>query len=158
MSQTAFVQHDHSACISRSVAALETYCAEKRLKLTPVRRRALEVLLQDHRALGAYDILEVLSAEGLGSQPPVAYRALNFLVEHGFAHRVDRLNAFVACLHADKAHAPAFLICRNCGSIDEVQDNALDDAITALANARGFVPARYGVEVEGLCPECGAAQ
>ena len=75
---------------------------------TPVRRRALEILLKEHRALGAYEVLDGLREPGFGSQPPVAYRALEFLVTHGFAHRVERLNAFIACAHPGKAHAPAF--------------------------------------------------
>ncbi|MDM7256178.1 MAG: transcriptional repressor, partial [Paracoccus sp. (in: a-proteobacteria)] len=69
------------------------------LRLTAVRRRVLEILLENHKAMGAYEILDRLAAEGFGKQPPVAYRALDFLVEHGLVHRVQRLNAFAACLH-----------------------------------------------------------
>ena len=58
----------------------------------------LEILLESHRAMGAYEVLERLAAEGFGKQPPVAYRALDFLVEHGLALRVRRLNAYAACL------------------------------------------------------------
>jgi Fur family zinc uptake transcriptional regulator len=82
--------------------------------LTPVRRRVLEILLAQHRALGAYDILDTLREEGLGSQPPVADRALDFLIKNGFAHKIERLNAFIACTHLGQSHTPAFLICWNC--------------------------------------------
>jgi Fur family zinc uptake transcriptional regulator len=51
--------------------------------------KTLEILLQDHRALGAYDILDRLRAAGFGSQPPVAYRALDFLVDP----RVSRIRS-----------------------------------------------------------------
>ena len=88
-----FARHDHSACIADTVAAVAARCAADGLQLTPVRRRVLEILLERHRALGAYEILDVLRDEGLGSQPPVAYRALEFLTKHGFAHRIERLNA-----------------------------------------------------------------
>ena len=57
------------------------YCHKQKLQLTPARRKVLELLLQEHRALGAYDILDLLREAGFNSQPPVAYRALDFLVE-----------------------------------------------------------------------------
>ena len=68
-----------------------------RLRLTPARAFVLETLLESHRAMTAYEILDKLAAAGLGSQPPVAYRALDFLVANGFVHRIERLGAFAAC-------------------------------------------------------------
>ena len=109
MTAIGFGHHNHAGCIAEAMQAAETLCAEQKLQFTPIRRRVLELLLQDHRALGAYDILEKLAAEGLGAQPPVAYRALDFLVKHGLAHRIERLNAYAACTRPDHDHVPAFL-------------------------------------------------
>lgn len=74
MPAIGFHRHDHAACIDTSIAAAERHCAVHKLKLTPVRRRALEILLREHRALGAYDLLGHLAEDGLGSQPlsPIA--------------------------------------------------------------------------------------
>ena len=91
-SPLGFAHHDHDTCVSEALAAAEARCAAEGLRFTPVRRKVLDILLQEHRALGAYDILDMLREEGLGSQPPVAYRALDFLVTHGFAHKIERLN------------------------------------------------------------------
>ena len=102
MDPIGFSSHDHTHCITDNMAQIEAHCAKEGLQLTPVRRRVLEILLHEHRALGAYDILDKLRSEGLGSQPPVAYRALDFLVTHGFAHKIERLNAFVACANPVK--------------------------------------------------------
>ena len=120
----AFSQHNHAACIRSALSAAEAACATDGLRLTPVRRRTLEILLEAHEALGAYDVLARLSAEGLGDKPPVAYRALSFLVEHGLAHRIERLNAFVACAKPGHDHAPAFLICRGCRAVSETDTAA----------------------------------
>ncbi len=149
-----FEQHDHHACIATSVAEAERRCAAEGLRLTDIRRRVLEILLEGHRAMGAYDILEVLNSEGLGSQPPVAYRALEFLVTNGFAHKIERLNAFVACGHPSGECAPAFLICRGCEKVAEAQATPHDGALGASAAAAGFLIERAVVEVVGLCPEC----
>jgi len=143
-----FTSHDHATCIASALDVVQAECAEKRLQFTPVRRRVLEILLESHAALGAYDVLERLAAEGLGSKPPVAYRALNFLVENGFAHRVERLNAFVACGHPGEPHAPAFLICRACGQVAEAE------ASSPIEGASGFAVETTVVEAEGLCPAC----
>lgn len=143
-----FRSHDHASCIASALDVAQAECAQKRLQFTPVRRRALEILLESHVALGAYEVLDRLAAEGLGSKPPVAYRALNFLVENGFAHRVERLNAYVACGHPGEAHAPAFLICRACGQVAEAE------APSPIESVAGFAVETTVVEAEGLCPAC----
>ena len=94
MTAHGFDPHDHDHCIADALSAAEDACARRKLNLTPVRRRVLEILLQQHKAMGAYDILARLESEGLGSQPPVAYRALDFLVSNGFAHKIEGLNAY----------------------------------------------------------------
>jgi len=149
-----FDRHDHAQCIGTALAAVEAECAARRLQLTPTRRRVLEILLTEHRALGAYDVLERLAAEGLGSQPPVAYRALDFLVKHGFAHEIERQNAYVACAHPGATHAPAFMICRKCGTVAEAQAREGGGSLGQAARASGFRIESTVVEAEGLCPAC----
>lgn len=154
MDTIGFESHDHAACMQQGVEAVHQYCQDAGLQFTPTRRRVLEILLERHRALGAYEILDILREEGLGSQPPVAYRALDFLVSHGFAHKIERLNAFIACAHAGQRHAPAFLICRNCHAVAEA-DLAPDAELLSCAAAKaGFVIERTVVEAEGICPNC----
>jgi Fur family transcriptional regulator, zinc uptake regulator len=152
MTRLEFSEHDHGSCISRAVQQVEAQCAAEHLQLTPVRRRVLEILLRQHQALGAYEILDVLRSEGLGSQPPVAYRALDFLVKNGFAHRIEKLNAFVACTHPGEAHAPAFLICRDCNGVAEAEGAQV--ALKDSAERSGFAIESATIEFEGLCPNC----
>lgn len=149
-----FEPHDHVECIDDALAIAEERCAARGLHLTPVRRRVLEILLQEHVALGAYEILDRLRKEGRGSQPTVAYRALDFLVSNGFAHKVERLNAFIACSHPGQAHSPAFMICRNCETVAESRSMPARGALGAAARTVGFNIERTVVEAEGLCPAC----
>ena len=144
--------HDHDACISRVLDEAEAAADRSGARFTPVRRRVLEILLESHVALGAYDILKRLGAEGFGDKPPVAYRALDFLVEQGFAHRIESLNAFVACMHPAEGHDPAFMICRNCRAVAETI--AGDGPIAEDAAEIGFKIETTVVEAEGLCPKC----
>ncbi|MCC5973453.1 MAG: transcriptional repressor [Rubellimicrobium sp.] len=149
----AFGAHDHGHCVSTAMSSAERICARDGLQFTPVRRRVLEILLEAHEAMGAYDILARLEAEGLGSKPPIAYRALAFLVENGFVHRIERLNKFIACSHPGDQHAPAFMICRICGAIAE-GEVAPGGPLAASAARSGFRVERTVIEVEGLCPAC----
>jgi Fur family zinc uptake transcriptional regulator len=147
-----FVQHDHNRCVVSALAAADAACKTRKVQFTPVRRRTLEILLESHAALGAYDVLARLDADGFGAKPPVAYRALSFLVDQGFVHRIERLNAFVACAHPDTAHDPAFMICRSCGTIAEAQSSG--GTLGATAASTGFQIEQTVIEAEGLCPGC----
>lgn len=149
-----FAAHDHGHCVETAMVAAEERCADKGLQFTPVRRKALEILLQEHRALGAYEVLDRLRDAGFGSQPPVAYRALDFLVANGFAHKIERLNAFIACAHPRAAHSPAFMICRICDSVAEASATPARGVLGQAAREAGFRIERTVVEAEGVCPAC----
>lgn len=151
---SAFCLHDHRHCADNVLAKAEELTLAAGVRLTPVRRRALEILLEEHRAMGAYDVLQRLAAEGYGHQPPVAYRALEFLVDQGLAHRIRRLNAFAACMHPGTAHAPVFLICRACNSVAEAAAPSARAAVETAAHELGFTVERSNIEAVGLCPGC----
>jgi Fur family zinc uptake transcriptional regulator len=153
-SPLGFSRHDHSTCMSDALTVAEARCAADGLRFTPVRRKVLEILLQNHRALGAYTILDRLREDGFGSQPPVAYRALDFLVTNGLAHKIERLNAFIACVHPSHSHTPAFMICRLCDAVAEAQSSPAQGALGKAARATGFRIERTVVEAEGVCPSC----
>lgn len=150
----AFARHDHTHCAGDTLAKADALAGQRGARLTPVRRRALEILLEAHRAMGAYEVLERLGAEGFGKQPPVAYRALDFLVEQGFAHRIRRLNAFTACMHPGEAHHAAFLICKVCDAVAEAPAGKALVALEAAAGDLGFVIERSNIEALGTCPAC----
>ena len=149
-----FDPHNHASCVAALLKAAEARCVAGGLQFTPVRRRVLEILLRGHRALGAYDILDELKRDGLGSQPPAVYRALDFLVREGLAHRIERINAYAACARPGGDHQPAFLICRDCGAVAETDSGFGQSRLGAAAEASGFAIERIAVEALGLCPAC----
>lgn len=153
----AFQVHDHATCATDALSRAEALLVARGLRLTPVRKRVLEILLETHRAMGAYDVLNRLVAEGFGNQPPVAYRALDFLEEQGLAHRIRRLNAFAACMHPGEAHAPVFLICTGCNMVAEASGGGVRDALGRAAQGMGFAIERATVEALGRCPACEVA-
>lgn len=154
----AFADHDHRHCRETLLGELARAAAARGLRLTPARVRVLELLSEAHRAMGAYELLDRLRAEGLGSQPPVIYRALDFLIQAGFVHRLERLNAYVACCHPGgdhgTDHGACFLICSHCRKVAEFEEGAVDLAVAQAAASRGFAMRRTVLEIEGLCPAC----
>lgn len=154
MTTIGFENHDHDSCIRDGIQAAEAYCAEEKLHFTPIRRRVLELLLKGHRALGAYEILEMLRKEGHNAQPPVAYRALDFLVSNGFAHKIERQNAFIACAHPGRTHTPLFLICRSCEAVAETRADTAPGILARAADEAGFTTETAVMEAFGLCAHC----
>lgn len=154
MTAPAFHPHDHGACVGQALEQAEALVRQRGLRLTPVRRRALEILLERHGAMGAYEVLERLAADGFGRQPPVAYRALDFLVDNGLAHRIRRLNAFTACAHPGQDHHAAFLICERCDSVAEIPAGPMRAALDEGARQAGFHVHRASLEAIGICARC----
>lgn len=151
-------EHDHGDCVARVLADMERASLAEGLNVTPIRRRVLEILLESHAALGAYEILKRLSADGRAGQPPIVYRALDFLQKHGFVHKIEGLNAFVACMHPSEDHAPVFLICRSCHVVAETTGTGLRSHLNDAAHNVGFAPDHIVIEAQGLCSQCQKAE
>lgn len=146
--------HNHQRCIHHALSTAERLCRERNSRLTPVRKRVLELIWQSHRPLGAYQILAQLGDEGFNSAPPTVYRALEFLLEQGLVHRIASLNAFIGCSVPDQRHQGYFLICRDCGSAHELEAAPLSRALREQAGQQGFRVESETVELAGLCPRC----
>jgi Fur family transcriptional regulator, zinc uptake regulator len=146
--------HDHATCAESALAAAADICATKGARLTPLRRRVLELIWRSHAPVGAYDLLRALAKTQPGAAPPTVYRALEFLLARGLVHRIESLNAFVGCAHPCHTHGGQFLICDDCGAAAEVHDPRVDAAIGRRAAELGFSVSRKTVEVQGLCGPC----
>ncbi|MBC7767980.1 MAG: transcriptional repressor [Phycisphaerales bacterium] len=146
--------HDHGATTrAAQISEAEQRCSAAGESLTPLRRRVLELLLDQHGPAKAYDLLPLLDNEKT-AKPPTIYRALDFLVRMGLAHRIESLNAFMACDVGACARSTIFLICENCGGAEEFDaGHALVD-LTDAAKRDGFTIRRTMIEASGLCSTC----
>src|SRR5579863_348929 len=144
----------------------EAVCEHRGAKLTELRRHVLGLVLDAASPTGAYELLDRLRQSRRGAAPPTVYRALDFLLEQGLVHRVERLSAFVGCVagctaeHAEgesHTHAAQFLICRQCGRVIEMQDQDVSAVLAQAAKAAGFSISGATIEAEGLCSTCRGA-
>lgn len=148
--------HDHlglsGAILAAELAGAERRCTAANERLTAPRRRVLELLLQAGQPVKAYDLIAAFGEDGAPAKPPTVYRALEFLSKQGFAHRIESLNAYVACRRGEDGHAAAFLICDCCGATREIASAA--DPMQALGEAAGYALTGVTIEAHGLCAAC----
>jgi len=150
--------HHHVHTGDAFVAEVERACEARGLRLTPLRASALRLIADAGRPLKAYELLDRMKATHEGAAPPTVYRALDFLLENGFIHRLASINAFVACHHPGSArHAVPFLICDRCQAATELEDEQIVNALDSRARALGFAPRAQTLEVHGICAACGGS-
>ncbi len=146
-------EHDHQRCIAEALARAEEICANRGQRFTAIRRKVLELIWQQHKPIGAYEVLEQLQRQGRAA-PPTVYRALDFLQDLGLVHRIESLNAFVGCNQPHLPHEGQFLICESCRICAELYSDEIHSVIEKKASAAGFKVRQQRVEIMGLCRKC----
>ena len=144
--------HAHDA--QGFVRAVKQVSKERGLRLTPLRMEVLKLIAAADKPMKAYDLLDMLRENHGNAAPPTVYRALDFLLENRFIHKLESINAFVSCHHPAEAHQVPFLICDTCSSAQEVCDERVADLIEAQAMALGFRAQGQTLEVHGTCKRC----
>jgi len=132
----------------------ESLCAQRGRRLTPIRRKVLELLLRHGRSLKAYELLDAMRAVHPGAAPPTVYRALDFLMDEGLIHRLDAVNAWTACHDAAGAPHDLLVVCTGCGAVAEVSDPAMSRQLAERVARTGFALATHETEIRALCPQC----
>ena len=144
--------HVHDA--EAFVREVDAVCEERKLRLTPLRRSVLEMIAAATRPVKAYELLEQLKDDRGAAAPPTVYRAQDFLLEQGFIHKLESINAFVGCHQPRTPHSVPFLICDGCLRAVELEDPRAVELLVEQARALGFQPQAQSLEVHGLCARC----
>lgn len=152
-------EHDHQRCTADALGHAETISRRQGLRFTTQRREVLETLLASHIPASAYDVIDRLAKHGRRLAPISVYRALDFLVDNGFAHRIESKSAYVACDRGAECtpEATLFLICDNCGAAGEAPSEALGKLVAEETTRRAFMSRLRVLEIRGLCARCQAA-
>ncbi|HEU4987439.1 MAG TPA: Fur family transcriptional regulator [Rhizobiaceae bacterium] len=127
-------------------------------ELTKNQALVLNALSRAEGPLSAYTILDRLRDDGFRA-PLQVYRALEKLQEIGLVHRLESINAFVACTHPHNHHQEliAFAICENCGKVDEFSDEMVEERLGRWAKTHDFRPSKTTIEIRGACSTCSSA-
>lgn len=144
----------HTRCMLTALVRAEQICRKQQVRLTPTRKRVLELIWQGHEPIKAYDLLAELQKTDASAKPPTVYRALDFLLEHKLVHKLHSLNAYVGCAHPHESVPCFFLICSQCHTVTEQHNEAHEQLITSLCQSQQFDPRNMTFEIEGVCQRC----
>jgi len=150
-------QHQHTHDAKAFVREVAGQCEKRGLRLTEIRLQVLELIAAAEKPVKAYDLLDRLKDDRGNAAPPTVYRALDFLLEHGFIHKLESINAYVSCHHPSVAHHVPFLICDECESAIEICDERVAHLLSDQAKALGFRARAQTLEVHGKCKRCAEA-
>lgn len=143
-------QIEQSALIQKA----KDVCESKGARFTTIREKVFGLLADTDSGVGAYDLLEQLKITEPNAKPATIYRALDFLSEMGFIHKIESTNSFMLCHHFDHTHPVQLLICDNCGNVNELHSTIISHELNNQAQELGFTVSRQTIEAHGLCQKC----
>ncbi|WED21587.1 zinc uptake transcriptional repressor Zur [Vibrio sp. JC009] len=144
-----------SNLVSSLVEQVSEICETRGVRFTPQRKRVFELISASSGASSAYDLLEQLKATEPQAKPPTVYRALDFLLEQGFIHKVESDNSYICCCSCGTGkHHSQLLICDKCGNVIELLDDTLPDLLAKNAREHGFKISDNVIETHGTCRKC----
>jgi Fur family zinc uptake transcriptional regulator len=146
--------HNHSNCIQTALNNASQLCSERGVQLTDIRKQVLELIWADHHAVKAYDLLERIKPLQSAAKPATIYRALDFLREQGFIHRVESLNAFIGCCDLKTTHEQLLLICKKCENVEERHADLVMQALVQELQNANFIAHSKAIEIHGICGNC----
>ena len=151
------------SCVRPSYKQVEDFltqadklCVTRKQRFTELRQQVLSLICRSEQPLGAYALLDLMKDAGRAAAPPTVYRALDFLQQQGFIHRLASNNTYLACAHPQHQHQAVFLVCKQCGYTQELHTNEIYRAVESKAKKVGFKVEHATVEVTGLCVHCQA--
>jgi Fur family zinc uptake transcriptional regulator len=147
-------EHDHQQCVTKALGTAEQLCMLRGVQLTPIRHQVLELIWASHKAVKAYDLLDLIKPLQQAAKPATIYRALDFLLEQGLIHRVESLNAFVGCRCSEQQHEQLLLICKQCQEVEERSAAEVMQTLAHEAKQAGFIIHSKAVEIHGICGNC----
>lgn len=133
----------------------EKLCLQRGVRLTSQRAEVLRLMAEQRGSISAYDLLDQLRINEPQAKPPTVYRALDFLLEQGFIHRVESNNSYVMCHHFEApAHTSVMLVCDRCAAVIEKHAEGVENIIGLLASEARFALRHSVIEAHGLCENC----
>lgn len=141
--------------IQNKIKNAKQLSAEHGVRWSEIREEVYKTLLGHEKPVTAYQLLDEISKNrGKDVKPASIYRSLDALCELGVAVRIESLNAFLPCQHPEDHHEHVFMVCKQCGSADEIADHSVSKQLKKDAANQGFSIERQVLELHGSCKDC----
>lgn len=144
--------------LQQQIELAAAHCLQRGVRLTPIRQQVLSLVLQAGTPIKAYDLLAKITPGTASMSPPTVYRALDFLVEIGLVHKLEGMNAFIACNHHHTHHsASAFVVCPQCKQAAELPIEPITTFLGAMLAKADFTQTPQHIEITTICQQCAHA-
>ena len=126
----------------------------KGYKITRPRKQILEVLEEAQRPFSPYEIQKIIRQQGGHLDSVTVYRVLDLLCALNLVHKVLSSGGFIKCVLGEEEGCHRYLVCRQCGILQEFADRALCLRENEAAEKLGFHAEHHLTEFSGLCFDC----
>jgi Fur family ferric uptake transcriptional regulator len=134
------------------------YLRDNGLPVTQQRESIASVVFESPRHLSVEEIEVKLRERGERIGKATIYRTLEMLVKSGLVEEHDFGEGFKRYEHLfGQKPVREHLVCTECGKVDEIHSSELVRVQEQEARRQGFLPARYRLQIYGLCAACQAA-
>ncbi|MCR4667434.1 MAG: transcriptional repressor [Desulfovibrio sp.] len=140
------------------IDTIEKTCKDCGDRLTSLRKSIITLMINENRPLKAYEIIEKMRDNGKRLTPTTVYRVLDFLIEKGFVHRINYLNAFIICKENHKKSPYILFVCSSCENTIEISNKNIIETIQDNINSIGCIADNECIEICGTCNSCLSAK
>ncbi len=145
----------HKLNQKKSIKEAEELSKEQGHRWTEMREAVFSCILDQDKPVTAYHLIDQISKKQKKDIKPASiYRSLDALCTLGLVVKIESLNAFMACIHQRHHHEHVYLVCRSCGSADELAHHSVSKRLNADATQQGFKIERQVLELQGACRDC----
>jgi Fur family transcriptional regulator, zinc uptake regulator len=142
---------------------IELLAARHEFKLTQLRADILSILIKTKKPLTAYQMLERIQKVRANAKPPTVYRVLDFFIEKGLVHRLDKYNAYTLCQlkhehTSNKQRIDILLVCKYCMKIVEFSDLVLAALVKKIQAEKRVIIENQEIELHCVCSGCAKSQ
>lgn len=127
---------------------------EKGFRITNARKGIIRSLSQQHCALSAQDVHQLLKEQGISANLSTIYRELQFLSEQNIAQEIALKDGIQRFELIDQSHHH-HLICTHCDAVEPIEmEHDLDQLEVTIHQKRGFKVNNHSLEFYGACASC----
>jgi Fur family ferric uptake transcriptional regulator len=131
------------------------YLREQGLPVTQQRESIAEIVFSAEQHLSVDDIEAKLRERDERIGKATVYRTLEMLVKSGLVQEHDFGEGFKRYEHLfGQKPVREHLICTECGMVSEIHSSELIRMQEEEAKRHGFQPARYRLQIYGICAAC----
>jgi Fur family ferric uptake transcriptional regulator len=140
--------------LARFRALLSTHMAKKGLRSTDQRRLIVETFFKSPNHVSIEELLAQVRSQDPKVGYATVYRTLKLLTECGVAFERRFGDGLARYELADEASHHDHLICVDCGTIVEFEEERIEALQEAVAEKYGYELRSHKHEMYGVCPDC----